>query len=211
MVRLPVRRPSTALIVSTIALVVALGGTSYAAFSLPNNSVGTRQIRNKAVTLTKIAPAAQHALSKVGPPGNPGVQGPQGPQGPQGTPGPKGADFTTATTLQSGQTEVGSYAVTGYTTSALMLEAVNLRVPLPSATDKIEFHNGAVSANCPGPGQAAPGYLCIYKFSGAATFDHVLDEFAGIANQASATGFLLEFTADSTGSYSDGTWAITAP
>lgn len=49
-----VRRPSPALIVSVIALVVALGGTSYAAFTLPKNSVGTKQLRKGAITSTKI-------------------------------------------------------------------------------------------------------------------------------------------------------------
>jgi hypothetical protein len=46
--------PSPALIVSTIALIVAMGGTSYAAFSLPKNSVGTKQLKNGAVTGAKI-------------------------------------------------------------------------------------------------------------------------------------------------------------
>ena len=34
-------RPSPALVVSIIALIVALGGTSYAAFSVPRDSVGS--------------------------------------------------------------------------------------------------------------------------------------------------------------------------
>jgi len=41
--------------VAYLALFVALGGTSYAALSLPANSVGTAQIRNGAVTTKKIA------------------------------------------------------------------------------------------------------------------------------------------------------------
>ena len=41
--------------IALIALFVALGGTSYAAFSLPANSVGTKQVRNGAITTTKIA------------------------------------------------------------------------------------------------------------------------------------------------------------
>src|SRR5262249_14784608 len=36
------------------ALFVALGGTTYASTSLPANSVGTKQIRNRAVTASKI-------------------------------------------------------------------------------------------------------------------------------------------------------------
>ncbi len=51
-------RPSPALVVSIIALVVALGGTSYAAFSVPRNSVGSRQLRKNAVTTKKIANGA---------------------------------------------------------------------------------------------------------------------------------------------------------
>ncbi|MDQ6817870.1 MAG: hypothetical protein M3018_10785 [Actinomycetota bacterium] len=53
------RLPSPALIISVIALVVALGGTSYAALnSLPKNSVGTKQLKNNAVTTSKIANGA---------------------------------------------------------------------------------------------------------------------------------------------------------
>src|SRR5437763_15906565 len=54
MSRLHLRAPSPALMVSMIALIVALGGTSYAAYTLPKNSVGTSQLRNKAVTTKKI-------------------------------------------------------------------------------------------------------------------------------------------------------------
>jgi hypothetical protein len=52
------RRPSPALVVSTIALIVALGGTSYAAFSLPKNSIGSKQLKNGIVTGSKIANSA---------------------------------------------------------------------------------------------------------------------------------------------------------
>jgi hypothetical protein len=48
------RAPSPALVVSLIALVIALGGTSYAAFALPRNSVGSKQIANGAITTKKI-------------------------------------------------------------------------------------------------------------------------------------------------------------
>ena len=42
-------------LVAYVALFVALGGTSYAALSLPAGSVGTTQLRNGAVTSNKIA------------------------------------------------------------------------------------------------------------------------------------------------------------
>ena len=48
------RKPSPALVVAIIALIVALGGTSYAAFKLPKNSVGTKQLKKNAVTVKKL-------------------------------------------------------------------------------------------------------------------------------------------------------------
>jgi hypothetical protein len=45
-------------LVGYIALVVALGGTSYAAFSLPAGSVGTPQLKNAAITATKLNPTS---------------------------------------------------------------------------------------------------------------------------------------------------------
>jgi hypothetical protein len=48
------RAPSPALVVSLVALFVALGGTTYAATSLPKNSVGTAQLKKNAVTSAKI-------------------------------------------------------------------------------------------------------------------------------------------------------------
>jgi hypothetical protein len=46
--------PSPAMVVGCIALIVALGGTSYAAIRLPANSVGTKQLKNGAVTAAKV-------------------------------------------------------------------------------------------------------------------------------------------------------------
>jgi hypothetical protein len=54
------RRPSPALIVATVALIVSMGGTGYAAFTLPRNSVGTKQLQNGAVTAAKVK---RHSLT----------------------------------------------------------------------------------------------------------------------------------------------------
>lgn len=48
------RRPSPALVVSFVALFVALGGVGWAAVNLPANSVGTKQLKKNAVTINKI-------------------------------------------------------------------------------------------------------------------------------------------------------------
>jgi hypothetical protein len=47
-------RLSYANVVATLALVLALGGVSYAATKLPKNSVDTKQIKNNAVTGAKV-------------------------------------------------------------------------------------------------------------------------------------------------------------
>ncbi len=49
------RRLNYANIVATLALFVALGGASYAAFVLPPGSVGPRQLRRAAVTAPALA------------------------------------------------------------------------------------------------------------------------------------------------------------
>ena len=48
------RVPSPSMVVAVIALFVALGGTGYAAFSLPSNSVGSKQLKNAAVGTRKL-------------------------------------------------------------------------------------------------------------------------------------------------------------
>jgi hypothetical protein len=48
-------RLSYANVMASVALFVALGGASYAAVSLPRDSVGTRQLREDAVTHSKLA------------------------------------------------------------------------------------------------------------------------------------------------------------
>jgi hypothetical protein len=61
------RTPSPALVVAVVALFVALGGTTYAATSLPKNSVGTEQLKKNAVTGTKIKNGAvtEQKISKA--------------------------------------------------------------------------------------------------------------------------------------------------
>jgi hypothetical protein len=77
-----IRRPSPAMCVALIALFVALGGTGYAAMNLPRDSVGTAQLKDGAVTRSKISARARRALR--------GRRGTKGPAGPRGATGPVG-------------------------------------------------------------------------------------------------------------------------
>lgn len=107
--RIAVSRPSPALVVASVALAVALGGTSYAAVALPKNSVGTPQLRKNAVTSLKVKNRSLLAADfkrgqlpagpsgPAGPAGAQGATGPAGPAGPQGPPGLSEYEIVTAT------------------------------------------------------------------------------------------------------------------
>jgi hypothetical protein len=90
------------MIVACAALIVALGGVSYAAVALPTNSVGTAQLQKKAVSSAKLnGNAVTGAKVKDGSllaadfkagqlPAGPGPKGAPGPNGAPGAPGPAG-------------------------------------------------------------------------------------------------------------------------
>lgn len=103
------------LIVSMFALVVALGGVSYAAVQLANNSVGTAQLKKNAVIGSKVKDgsltAADFATGQL----------PQGPAGPTGAPGPQGPAGPSI--LIAG--EFGSAS------TAIFLKTVNFTVSTP--------------------------------------------------------------------------------
>ena len=93
------RRLSYANVISSLALFVALGGVSWAAATLPANSVGKRQLRDNAVTGEKVANGSLRAADFTrgalpagpqGPAGPAGASGAAGPQGERGAPGAKG-------------------------------------------------------------------------------------------------------------------------
>lgn len=80
------RKPSPALVVACVALFVALGGTSYAVTQLPRNSVGTKQLKNAAVTGAKVKAGSLDATAfssaaKVALTGNDGANGKAGTNG----------------------------------------------------------------------------------------------------------------------------------
>jgi hypothetical protein len=81
------RRPSPALVIAVVALLMAMGGTGYAAFKLPKNSVkakqiatgavGSSEVKNKSLKVADISTAAQNALKgQKGDKGDTGAVGP---------------------------------------------------------------------------------------------------------------------------------------
>lgn len=103
-------RPSPSMLVAFAALMVALGGTSYAIAQLPANSVGSKQLKKNAVTAAKVKNRSLVAKDfKAGqlPAGPRGAQGPVGPAGPAGAAGARGPAGATNVTVRHGEETLG--------------------------------------------------------------------------------------------------------
>ena len=107
------RHLSYANVAASLALFVALGGISWAAVALPNNSVGTKQLKKNAVTGPKIkgnavtSPKVRNgsllAADFMAGQLPAGSQGPVGPQGPRGERGERGEPGLPGATGAPGQ------------------------------------------------------------------------------------------------------------
>jgi hypothetical protein len=107
-------------VIATIALFVALGGSSYAAITLPRNSVGANQIRtggvrsaevrDRALGARDLSLSARRFLRSQR-----GAQGPQGPRGEQGPPGPPGSGANVALVYKTATGTTPAGEVTGAT------------------------------------------------------------------------------------------------
>jgi hypothetical protein len=168
------RRPSPAMIVACIALLVALGGTSVAAVNqLARNSVGPRQlqfgavtnpkIRNNAVTSAKVRNRsllrADFAPGQL-PAGATGPQGPAGPAGPAGAAGPAGV--------------IGAITVRSQS--------------IPITDSGIGFGKGRIASPCSGNERAISGGTSWSDENPA--YELVTSELRPVANpQGQVTGF----------------------
>ncbi len=180
--------PSPALVISVIALFVALGGTSYAAMTLPKNSVGTKQIKNGAVTAAKLNSAVLKPYLAFG------------------------------STLPSGKTEIGDWGFgSPNDTLGPNWSVFSYSIPLATGLDADHaiFVSGASATHCSGAGQADPGYLCVYDTGSynAETPDstNIYDPEQGIGG-AGKNGFMMALYPSGTGGwFVTGTYAVTAP
>jgi hypothetical protein len=107
--------------VALVALFVALTGTGYAvSVNVPNNSVGTAQIKNNAVTTAKVKNGTLVRADFKAGQLIPGPAGPAGPAGPQGEAGPAGTGaalaFGTALGDAPKSTNIGTLSTVGSTT-----------------------------------------------------------------------------------------------
>jgi hypothetical protein len=185
--------PSPSLVISLIALFVALGGTSYAAItSLPANSVGTKQLKNFAVTGAKLNRAVLKNYFHAG-----GV-------------------------LPSGKTEVGDWGAGGIAGAdgggEFDYPIISFPVPLAAGLDDTHtvFVSGSSATHCSGVGSAAPGYLCVYlgvnnsaSTPGSAA---IFNPEGALPTGTGRYGFGIVLGAAGTGAWSvSGSYAVTAP
>lgn len=176
-------------ITASMALFIALSGVSYAALTLPKNSVGSSQIKPNAVSASEVKnssltgvdiknrslTAADFSGSVKRPQGSAGAQGAAGLKGdtrparPQGNIGPAGPLLET---LPPGKTLRGTFGIYGHGEINNGLEAasesVSFPISLASAPSAKVVQTGTASAppECPGTAaapEAAPGWLCIYE------------------------------------------------
>ena len=199
-------RPSPATVLACVALIVALGGTGYAAVTLPANSVGTAQLKKDAVTSLKVKnhsllvgdfKAGQIPAGLPGPAGAPGAAGPAGPAGP----------FPDA--LPSGKTIRGAFNIGGTAAAAGALANTSISFIYAFAappTVKVVLQGAAAPAECSGNAtfpQAQAGFLCIYEESKTNSVGVTLNA----VNRSGATIFTNSSAAG--GFFSYGTWAAT--
>jgi len=221
-------------VTSTLALVVALGGTgAYAA-----NTIGSKDIRNGQV---KNADLARNAVTgakvrnrtltgsdfKTGelPKGAKGDTGDAGAAGPQGPGGPSLPDV-----LPSGQTLRGAYAFSGYYGGSAPPYSkydkgpadgqISFQIPLASGPLVELSQKGAgPTTHCPGSitnPQANPGYLCVYESAianndGLGSFNPQTGDH-GVATRFGMGLFILGPAGPlAEHRTSKGTWAVTAP
>ena len=172
-------RPSPAMIIACLALLVALAGTSVAAVQavIPRNSIGALQLKSNSVGALELKPNSvnsskvlNHSLLKTdfkagqipaGPRGLPGPAGPTGPAGPAGAAGTSGvaapgyvAQVLTTTGTKDDQTN---------STSFTPIDAAKLDVTVPAnETDKLLVFFNAETACF---GTTSPGAHCLVRIT----------------------------------------------
>jgi hypothetical protein len=232
-------------VVATIALFAALGGVSYAATTLPKNSVGTDQIQAEAVRTGKLAEDAvtasrlsQGVRERIAAAG----ATPTATSTPESVKHAETADtaakadtatsadtakdaealggqpaghyLTADSVLQSGQTEAGDYiaaAGNGQAGTVLVQFWPHLPESLQEGHIKVIPEGGGPTTECPGPGQAAASYMCVYQsFNEGMTFESFISTMPGSIYAGPLSG-VMTWRSNQFNGLLRGTWAYTAP
>ena len=201
-------RLSYANVIATLALFVALGGSSYAAVELSRGEVKTKNLAAGSVTSAKVKNRTLRARDfrvgrlPAGPQGAPGPQGAQGPKGDQGSPGMAGMPGPT-----QGASSAGASAAPSAT-----FENTQVTQPVNTATAGRLFVYGKAllnvgcSAGSPRTGLYVDG---VAVPGSGVTHPNALDFFvwtAGVSEQVPAGNHTVELASDCPG----GNWTGTS-
>jgi hypothetical protein len=228
MSRVPRVRLSYANVVASLALFVALSGSSYAAIQLSNGSVKAKHIAKNAVTTKKVMDAsllaqdfAPHQLQQ-GPKGDKGSKGDTGPQGipgdtgPQGIPGPVDTSALQAKVAKSGDTLTGMVTEIGARgeSAGVVGDSWGAVLPAGVAEPTYDFVT-APNTQCPGVGQATAGRLCVYVISQLNRndgYEHVFGDVWNATNRRYGWAFELEWIPPTDGfGWLNASWAYQVP
>ncbi len=158
MKRPSLKRPSAATIIATLALVVALSGTGYAALRIPANSVGSKQLKANAVTSAKVKNGSLGAIDFAS---GTLLKGDKGDKGDTGNPGTFG-QLVNRDALQSvsagDNVTLDSYCQTGEVATG---GAVNLIPDGSSLTVLTQRPDGDTFGDSPDNGGTAVGWRAV--------------------------------------------------
>jgi hypothetical protein len=189
------RQLSYANVMATVAVFIALGGSSYAAIKITgknvtdgtltgadvkNSSLTGTDIKNKSLTAVDFKGSVRGPEGATGPKG---ATGPQGDRGLQGVKGDTGQPGPFPAELPSGKTLTGVYSVSGVATAAGQYSDMPISFGFRFASAPTVVTVGindtaqqATAAGCPGTAadpNADPGKICLYEMGRDNTSDLV--------------------------------------
>jgi len=122
--------------------------------------------------------------------------------------------MTADSALPSGQTEAGDYiasAGNGLAGTVLVQFWPHLPESLPEGHIIVRGEGAPGTAECPGAGQAAAGYMCVYEsFNEGMTFESFISTMPGSTYAGPVSG-VMTWRSNQFNGLLRGTWAYTAP
>ena len=122
--------------------------------------------------------------------------------------------LTADSVLQSGQTEAGDFiasAANGLAGTVLVQFWPHLPESVPAGHTIVIGEGAPGTAECPGAGQAAGGYMCIYQsFNEGMTFESFISTMPGSTFAGPVSG-VMTWRSNQFNGLLRGTWAYTAP
>jgi hypothetical protein len=197
-------------VAATLALVLSMTGGAFAASHYLLES--TRQINPK--VLRKLR-GRTGPRGPIGPEGPQGLLGATGGRGPEGRTGPEG--LSSLSTLPSTISESGVFGLSPDNSEegGTFAQAVTFALALKEALPKEHVIYGVHPSQCPGPGEAARGYLCLYSSGSSGIAEappEVLNpELEPPSPGAGRRGFVVRWTAVAKDASDFGTYTVTAP